>query len=292
MEIQTNQYINVQYPISNQQTKKNIKRINEKKEEVHLKASSLPASLIKPLDLSRLKLVFPKLHKMERSKTIFVVAVGVNGPENKQNALSYATKDANDFNKFIMDKKEKNNGNVHVITLQDEYARKDSILSTLKWVQENSQPQDEIYVLMSGHGVMDYSTQHYFYLSYNQTISPDSLISDVWLGQILSQMKGNVKVFLDTCFSNNFNDYLSTHVKQYASSSFVSFAAAKSYQFSYESHLLKNGFFTYAILRGLSGAADFNGDNKVSNQELAQYTKLSIGLNSNGLQNSDFLVAK
>lgn len=285
MEIQRKQY--TYNPISIQQPKKNIPVVQSKP-----LIGPLPTSLIKPLDTNRLKLVFPKLNKLEKTKTIFVVSIGVNGQQEDKKPLSYANKDASDFNKFIMNKKATSKGSVHVITLQNEYAKKDSILATLKWVQDNAQQQDEIYISISGHGTVDFSTQHYFYLSYNEKLSPESLISDVWLGQLLSQMKGNVKLFLDTCFSNNFNDYLSIHIKNYASSSFVSFASSKSYQLSYESHLLKSGIFTYAVLQGLSGAADFNGDNKVTDKELAQYTKLSVNLNSNGTQSPDFFIAK
>lgn len=291
MDVRRVQTQQVNYPISIKKCKQNAPTAETPQPKAPL-VGPLSPLLIKPLDVNHLKLAFPKLHKQEKTKTVFVIAIGVNGQKDDKKPLNYANKDATDFNKFIMDKKANHRGSVHVLTLQNEYAKKDSILATLKWVQDNSQAQDEVYVLMSGHGMVDFSTQHYYYLSYNDKLSPGSLISDVWLGQLLSQMKGNVKLFLDTCFSNNFNDYMSIHVKNYESTTFASFAASKSYQLSYESNLLKNGFFTYAVLRGLAGAADLNGDQKVSNEELMKYTKLSVTANSNGIQTPDFLIAK
>lgn len=220
---------------------------------------------------------------------VFVLSIGVNS-NNSDSPLFYADKDAQDFSDTFVQKTDSNK-QVYSIVLKNAQANNESIMAAFKWLSQAVTSRDSVNILFSGHGFVDYRTQHYYFLSYDKAgrITTNNLLSDVWITDLISSLSGDVQLFIDSCYSSNYNDYLFVHVPTLKAKSFVSYSSSLSWRSSYESLENKNGFFTFSILEGLKGKADKNKDGLLTPEELFLYAKIVTPKLSNGLQSPDFL---
>lgn len=243
-----------------------------------------PDKLTQPLK-NNVKIPFPAVKRDTDQKHVFILAIG-NNSKLAERPLEYAEKDAYDLVATLHDTHPK--GYVHSMTLTGPQANVESIRAAFKWLQESTKPQDDVQIMFSGHGIIDFRTQHYFYLSYDPQgrLTDENLISDVWMSNLVGSVSGNVNLYLDTCFSNNFNDYLMVHKPVTQSDFLTSFTSSASWTLSYESWSYKNGFFSEALIQGLGGAADRNQDGRITDLELAAYVNKMTPLLSKGRQKS------
>ena len=242
-------------------------------------------SLAQPLKNTQ-SIPFPIPKKNNVPKT-FILAIGVDGFD-KENQLFFAAKDAQDF----ADKIASNNlrKQTFSIVLKNNYATNTSILSAFKWIEQSAEEQDDIHILFSGHGTVDFTTLRYYFLSYSpkQKLTSDSLLSDVWISSLVGNIKGNVRFFLDSCFSNNFNDYLINYHPKIKSQQLSSYSSSLSWKMSYENIPFKNGFFTKSILNALDKHQYNFKYNKQTEKQLGLRLDWNLFELSKGLQSSGF----
>jgi len=247
---------------------------------------NFPKELTDPLNNTE-PIPFPVPPRSEEPR-VFVLSIGVNN-SNPEAPLYYADKDAQDFSDNIIKKYPKQQ--IHSLVLKNAQANNRSIQAAFRWLEESTNKRDEVFVLFSGHGVVDYRTQRYYYLSYEPLgrVTNQNLISDVWIGNLISHISGNLKLFLDTCYSNNFNDYLFVHIPIMRAKNFSSFASSLSWYPSYEDMRTKNGYFTATLLEVLNDTLQIKENGLDISQKISFRLSQIMPISSHGLQQSSSL---
>jgi tetratricopeptide (TPR) repeat protein len=213
--------------------------------------------------------------------------VGISKYQNSQINLNYADKDAQLFKDFLVRSNTVPNNNID--SLFNNKATGVAINLALNEIAEKSLEGDTVYIYLSGHGDIQTTigkTRGYF-LGYDSSAERvyagnHGLLSLDFLQEALNFMstkKVTVHLFLDACHAGatinsegsivfnqiahgnlgKINKYLSSESNQ------------KSYEFG-EKATIKQGYFTYYLIKGLMGLADVNPkDNKITFRELDQY---------------------
>jgi uncharacterized caspase-like protein len=102
----------------------------------------------------------------------------------------------------------------------------------------------------------------------------------------MSEAVGRRFLFVDTCHSANaFNFRL---MKDTVDADIVAYSATNREQLSVEIPQLRHGVFTYALLEGLAGAADTNGDKVIRVFELGSFLSERVYKMTGGGQSPDF----
>ncbi|TGO02504.1 hypothetical protein PN36_23945 [Candidatus Thiomargarita nelsonii] len=176
---------------------------------------------------------------------------------------------------------------VHSILLADgadEAPTADNIQDALDIFREAGQ-NDTVVLFLAGHGVNE-DGQYYFLprearLRRNRW-RKSSVIKWRVLQDAMQETQGRRILLIDTCHSGNaFNSRL---VNDSANSSIVVISATDSSSFAKELQELKHGVFTYALLQGMKGKADMNGDKQIKIKELDAYLSNQIEYLTEGQQ--------
>lgn len=211
---------------------------------------------------------------------LYVLAIGVSQYANKDLALGFAAKDAQDFAAAL----KRQHGGLYrdVVTkvLTDARATKDEILDGLDWISKETTSKDVAMVFLAGHGVND---AHGIYHFLPANADPEKLkrtgvpFSDI--KNTVASLAGKALFFVDTCHSGNVMGTrrggvdITGVVNELASAEngAVVFAASTGNQYSLEDSAWGNGAFTKALVEGLSGKADYAGKGKISVNMLDLY---------------------
>ena len=235
---------------------------------------------------------------LKRSRTLYVLAIGVSQYENPAYNLSYTAKDARDFG-LEVSRHQAQVGyyqKVEIIPLIDQAAKKADVFSMLKRLAGMVQPEDGVIVFFSGHGT---AQGDHFYLiphdiGYNgassqvraslQTVLAHS-ISDLELEVAFRDIDAERFLFIiDSCNSGKAlqaDDWrrgpMNTKgLGQLAYEKGMSvLTASQDVELAYESAALKHSYLTYALveegLRIKVRDADANGDGQVLLKEWLGY---------------------
>jgi WD40 repeat protein len=150
-------------------------------------------------------------------------------------------------------------------------------------------PNDTVVVFLAGHG--DNEENEYVFFSSDSKLGdnawvPDSVLSWTALLNALAQTSGRRFLFVDTCHSASaFNFRL---MKDTADAEIIAYSATNREQGAQELEDLGHGVFTYALLEGLRGAADTNGDKVIRVFELGNYLAERVPELTKGEQTPDF----
>jgi WD40 repeat protein len=224
--------------------------------------------------------------KKEVGITLHMVVIGVNQYKNAKYNLNYAEADA----KALRDQLKTNCGRVvsdckEYYILNDQ-AVKSSITTALEAVSASAKPEDLFIFYYAGHGVV--AENQTFYLvphDVTQLYGNDGGlaqkgISAAELRDFSTQIKAQKQVFiLDACQSSGALQAFTSRgaaeekaIAQLARSTGTHWlTAAGSEQFASEFTQIGHGVFTYVLLEGLQGAADRNGDQKITIKEMDAY---------------------
>lgn len=243
----------------------------------------------------------------DKKPALWGLAVGVSEYESRAFDLKYAHKDASSFAHFMKGQEGGLFSEVFFKTLQNQEATRDTILNGISEHLGKASPEDVVFIFISGHGIRHPESGSYYFLphdaDYNSVLSKGLRMSDLDESiEILSKNVGKVVAVLDTCHSGG-NEY--TGVKglgrgedvakalKTASGRFI-LAASKGGEVSLENEKYKlqetdsgHGAFTYALIKGLSGAAD-DGDGCVTLNEVAHYVAREVPRLTNGRQHPYF----
>lgn len=173
--------------------------------------------------------------------------------------------------------------NVRVKLLTDASAHKPdkaNILTALKFARE-ARARDTVIVFLASHGISDAAGNYYFVprdadpkdveqLVKGRPPRGDSLLSWTHFFDALRAVAGRRVLIVDTCQAKNIAGTFDSHnlAKRSASSRFALVVAARGGEDSQEYAQGRHGLFTYALLDGLSGAADADRDRKLTLREL------------------------
>lgn len=211
-----------------------------------------------------------------RKPDLFVLAVGVSAYADESLRLNFAAKDARDFARTIAELEGGLYRRVHVRLLPD--ATGAQILDGLQWLERETTQHDVAMIFASGHGYDDEYGDYYLLpadvdvANLRRTAVPRRELETT-----LERLVGKALLFLDTCHAGRVHgrrsladvdiDRLAAELSA-AENGVIVFASASGNQVALESGAWGNGAFTKALVEGLEGRADYDGDRAVSITEL------------------------
>lgn len=169
------------------------------------------------------------------------------------------------------------------LVLTDEEVTRERILDSLERFLGQAGPDDVAVIFVAGHGVQDPVSGSYYFLPFPATaqnlVSTGVRMSD--FDEMVRVVRHNVRavvVMLDTCHAGALRVASPSLVasddptaRLSAGEGFFLLAATKAGEDSKEEPDLGHGAFTYALLEGLQGAADADGDGLLSVSDLFGY---------------------
>jgi len=232
----------------------------------------------------------------KKRQAIWAAVIGISKYKNIQ-SLKYASRDAQEFHRFLTDV----NGvpNDHIWMLLDEEATLTKIRSVLgTQLRRNAGKDDLVIIYVAGHGATERDAGSpdgdglEKYILPSETDPKDYYASAMPMGEvarILGRIRSERLVFIgDTCYSgaSGGRTIPVAGVRSNVSGAFlerlsqgkgrVILTASEANEVSVEKDELKHGVFTYYLLEGLRGAADFDRDGVVTVDEAYRYVSRMV----------------
>ncbi len=217
--------------------------------------------------------------------TCHILAVGINEYQNKALNLNYAKTDANSFAQQMKKQGQQIYSNVVLHEIFDKEATKENILKKVSELQSKISVNDVFVFYYAGHGSMIDGKFYLVSSSASRLYDGDKMDEYGIEASVLQEAMLEIKalkqlIVMDACQSGGSVEILAQRgapeekaISQLSRSSGIHvMAAAGSEQYATEFESLGHGLFTYALLKGLAGAADgAPKDGKVTIYELKGY---------------------
>jgi uncharacterized caspase-like protein/WD40 repeat protein len=220
-------------------------------------------------------------------------------------SLKYAHKDAEAFANFLRTPEGGGYDNEHMRVLLNKDATLPNVRDALINFLSNAIDIDLVMLYFAGHGAPEPARPQNLYLLTHDsdpsrlgtTAFPMWQIQDV-LGRYINSKR--IIVFTDACHSGGISVNFATRgvgvteqnlVNQYladlsrSKEGTVVFTASAAGEVSQEFPELGHGVFTYFLLDGLKGKADYNNDYTITINEAMQYTEEQVKRKTRGAQN-------
>jgi hypothetical protein len=245
----------------------------------------------------------------------FAVIVGVSNYKYADaglKSLNYADDDAGAIAEFLKTRQGGQFAAADIKLLLNESATIAGVRSALNDVAKRARANDLVFIFIAGHGAPDpLASQNLYFLLHDtkvvdmpNTAYPMSELKQYLDSQVMAQ---RVLVMIDTCHSagvnqktksivtgrqlehegdeNNIsNFYLSNQLFRQTGRAILTSSDVN--EISQESTKWGNhGVFTWALLEGMKGAADANGDNLITAGEIFQFTRTNVRKATNSQQN-------
>jgi len=238
---------------------------------------------------------------------LWCLSVGVSQYAVSSANLEYADKDALSLADFLQTQEGKLFSEVNIKTLVNEQVTRDSIIRSITTHLNKAAPDDVIFIFIAGHGIKHSQTGSYYFMPYdsdlNTVMSKGLRMSDFDEAvKMLSQNVNKVIIAIDTCHSGamkvgsrsgGVGENLAEALRE-ASGLFI-LSASKGGEASLENEDFKlheadtgHGAFTYALLKGMSGEANYDQDDYISLNELFQYVAKQVPRLTEGMQHPYF----
>lgn len=194
---------------------------------------------------------------MSLNARTFVLATGVSNYGNEDVNLSQTTKDAKRF-KEVMETQTKD-----ITLLTSKNVTRANVLEKLRAICNRAQKDDRVIFFYSGHGMPG------AICGYDAAIAYDDIVD------VLSTSLAKEKIcFIDACHAGSMaksatDDSWIKSVKAKKDQAF--FVSCRADEYSVESPFLGAGFFTQALLKGLRGKSDKDGNKEITIMELFKY---------------------
>lgn len=226
---------------------------------------------------------------------LYLLTIGINRYRNPKYNLNYAQADADSTSNLLNDRTHGLFQEIEVTNIRNEEATKNRITTALTDIQSKALEQDVLLVYYAGHGVMSGATdeQRDFYIvPYDVTqlygrdeILKEKAISATELKEFAQHINAQKQVFiLDACQSAGALNAMASrgaaeekaiaHLARSTGTFWITSTGTE--QFASEFEKLGHGLFTFALLEGLTGKADGNGDKKLTVRELSNYIENKV----------------
>jgi uncharacterized caspase-like protein len=204
----------------------------------------------------------------------FAVVVGCADYQMQGLDLRYSDDDAYRYYAYLLSCEGGGVPSENIAILVDEAATKQNIIKTMHDIYAKAGPNDMLIFYFSGHGSEgafcpdDVSEQY------------SSLLTHEEIKAVFKQHPAKYKIcFADACYSGSI--YEGKPETAYTPSSqqetsIVIMMSSDPTETSAEHPKIRQGAFTYYLLKGLKGSADRNKDNVVTLEELFPYVKANV----------------
>jgi len=255
--------------------------------------------------VEKLQKLNPLKIKSKKNSDKLAVIIGVEKYQTIQKA-AYAKSDAEYFTEYA--KRALGIESKNIITLTDAQADYISSKKALfKWLKQNINPnQTEVIIFYSGHGLATPNGKEFFLLTSDSDgdfIEDTALSRETIIERIASFSPKSVTMFIDACYSgetrdSNDDELLIASAKPIMKlednsklpNNFNMFSASQISQASSSTKKetgVKNGIFSYYLMKGLEGDADLNKDRKITNGELHEYLTKTVPQIARSLHNRE-----
>lgn len=200
----------------------------------------------------------------------YVLVTAVSKYQDSRNNVTQTTKNAKAFAKQMKTQTD------HVSILTSSYANHDNVLNKLTAICKAAKAEDRIIFFFAGHGSVD-NAQNGCICSYDNPIYYSELMN------CFKQSKSKQKIMLvEACHSGS-------SLKSYIDPDVICLASSRMDEYSYYSNFVGAGYFSKAVLLGLQGKADANGDKKISIMELYKFIYANVLGRSNHKQHPQLI---
>lgn len=217
--------------------------------------------------------------------TTYAIVIGV-ADYKYINDLTFTVPDAKKVYTFL---KSQAGGAVpsnHIRFLTNETATKANIMKEMDYIFSFAKPQDRVIFYFSGHGATG------LFCASDITNTGENALWHDEVKEAFKKCKARTKLCIaDACYSGSIKGVNNNKpVRQNGpgledkSAGVAVIMASKSNQMSGEDDRLKQGFFSYFMIQGLSGKSDTNRDKVITIKELFTYVWKNVKSYSKGKQ--------
>ncbi|MBQ6155525.1 MAG: caspase family protein [Bacteroidales bacterium] len=204
-------------------------------------------------------------------KNTYAVIIGIADYKEGNSDLTFTTRDAQLFCDFLMSSAGGNVPASNIYLLKDSKATKNNILYYTRQLFSRASEDDRVIFFFSGHGCAGYL------LPYDVTKYGANFLSYEEVKELFRCAKAKTKLMLaDACFAGDFRNSMpknqkSINTKARKSSDIAIMLSCSDNEYSMETASLRQGIFSYYLVKGLKGAADRDGNKIITIQELFYY---------------------
>lgn len=232
----------------------------------------------------------------ERLPALYVLAIGVAEYDAADLRLNFAGEDARRLAETLAKHGHGLFSKVETKVITDKEATQKGILGGLVWLKQQMTQHDIGVLFFSGHGDKDETGTFYLLPCDVDTEQPLilSAVSDAQVKGFLQGIPGRLLVLLDACHAGtlggdrrkNARSLTDDLVRDLSNDDYgvVVMASSMGREFSLENAAKRSGMFTFAIVEGLTGQADTNGDGFIYFNELDTFVSERVKELTSGRQ--------
>ena len=226
---------------------------------------------------------------------LYILAIGVRDYADDKFDLSYADADARAVVDAFAGQKGRLFGEIETHLLLNQDASRSNILKGLDWIWRAVSERDLAIVFVSGHGVLHELGASYHFLPHDGDPSSLSDTAIPWFRfeNVLQNLPGKTVFFVDTCHAGGVTgtgtksvalDLMAVEDFSTAGRGLMVMASSTGNEFSREDPAWEHGAYTRAILDGLTGKGDYDGNGVIDTGELGSYVSTRVKELTGGLQ--------
>lgn len=211
----------------------------------------------------------------------FAVVVGCSDYITSGMDLRYSDDDAYRMYAYFKSPEGGSLPDENIAVLVDEAATKSNILNTMNDIFSKATEKDMLIFYFSGHGAED------AFCPIDVTDQYSSLLMHNEIKAVFRKFPARYKICMaDACFSGSIyhgTPSSGTAVTPAVETNVVIMMSSKHTETSQENPKIRQGAFTYYLLKGLKGSADRNNDMVITLEEIFPYVKANVmNLTNNG----------
>jgi uncharacterized caspase-like protein len=196
----------------------------------------------------------------------YVLLTGVSNYGNADLNLSNTTKDVKALQKVF------DNQGAKTVLVTSKFATRAKILEKLDAILTVAKEEDMIIFAYSGHGTEGAMA------TYGADVSPSNMLSyREFVNHLKASKTKKVFCFIDACKAGSVVETSDLYEwSNDGNAGLTFFLACAADEYSYENDWVGHGYFSKALIKGLRGMADTNGDKKVTVFELFKYIHADV----------------
>ena len=171
---------------------------------------------------------------------------------------------------------------VYTYALKDSQVTIKQIDAKVEEIAKSVKPNDVFVLYISGHGITNESDGDYYFFPYDCPNGADvtkKAINQLAFKKITSRINTpKTVILLDTCQSGSMasQELVNTSVNRFGGNTGVAIIAGASSRENAIDGYKKHGIFTYTVLDAMSNKKVYSFDDKLSINEVAEYTKFLL----------------